>query len=453
MSKDLQEILDVLAYNRKESEQLQAHTKQVTETFSDIAKQSVDASNQSAAKADEAIQHSMRLLAKRGISVNLPEMIREESRVPQSPHIHSKRDWSELLTEARAAGFEQTVLEDLLTPQEMSEADDEYIRVKAAFSENTRLTKMDISLLLLTVALQCARQYIFANDKFRFRTAKEADEKIKASLKHATPTHWQDILFGPVPYDAVSRLDPMSDSTGLSAKTHRYRTLGHDPVLGWVFGPINILSNSLTKTDIVTTYEIHGGKIGPFYKGGTLGATEMAIEKAQENKYNLPAAIIKQAIHFGSDYFTKQGLPLPFVSSLDNDLAQKLVQRYSIDSYSVTRGATIAAFINTLITIIHKLFYDEKKHGSQELYEVRTRKLLMIANAIATSSNVIYVALSKDAKKLDIGGMLVTIYRIISDLSFIKKIQQEFMFEQYDQSLSKELQWVSHVSMRQDISE
>jgi hypothetical protein len=314
--------------------------------------------------------------------------------------------------------------------------------VKKAFSEKTRLNKTDISFLLLTVALQCSRQYIFTNLKFRFNTAKDADDAIKKPLKNITPNEWQKFLLGPVPYDAVKRQDPNSDSTGLSANTLRYRTLGHDPILGWVFGPINILSRSLTKTDFVTTYEVIGGKIGSLYNGMTLGAMQAAFEKAGEGKYNLPAAVVKQAIHFGSDYFTKHGLPLPFVSSLDNNLSQKLIRQYTIDTYSVTRGASMSMFINSLIGLIHQLFYNEKNHGSKELYEVRTRKILLIANTIVSSSNIIYVALSRDLKKLDLGGILVTIYRTISDLSFIGRIKKEFMQEHFDKSISKELDFL-----------
>jgi len=50
----------------------------------------------------------------------------------------------------------------------------------------------------------------------------------------------------------------------------------------------------------------------------------------------------------------------------------------------------------------------------QSLYEVRTRKILTYSNVLATGSNVIYVALFKDLTRLDVGGMLVTLYRLIA---------------------------------------
>ncbi|MBM7649787.1 hypothetical protein JOC78_002771 [Bacillus ectoiniformans] len=439
MSKDQQEIIDVLNYNRSESEQLLVEAKSKAETHSNSATESMAASERSIDSADEVIQRSLQLLSSRGVSIDLPKN-QKKAKIPKpARHSNEGREWNDLVKEAGKEGFINTNIDDLLTPQEIAEADSEYIRVKKAFSKKTSLNKSDIALLLLTIALQCARQYIFANDQFRFQTAKDADDTIKAPLKKMAPDEWKDFLFGPVPYDAVARLDPQSENTGLSANTHRYRTLGHDPVLGWIFGPVNILSYSLTKTDMVTTYEVTGGKIGPLYNGLTLGAMQSAIRKASEGKHNLPAAVVKQAIHFGSDYFTKQGLPLPLIGSLNNDLAQKLIHQYSIDTYSVTRGATISMFINTIIGLIHRLFYNEEKHGSKELYEVRTRKILLIANSIATSSNVIYVALSRDVKKLDVGGMLVTIKRMINHLSFINHIQQEFMLEIFDKDMEQEL--------------
>ncbi|WP_064091524.1 hypothetical protein [Rossellomorea aquimaris] len=439
MNKDQQEILDVLNHNRNQSEKLLDEMKSNVITLSKEAMQDNERSKASISSTEDVIQRSLQILSSRGISVDLP-ITQFEGKVPkQSNKEYYKRDWKEIVKEAHTNGFQDTTIEDLLTPQEITEADLEYIEVKKAFSQKTRLNKTDISFLLLAVALQCVRQYIFANDKFRFNTAKDADKAIKRPLKNITPNEWKEFLLGPVPYDAVTRLDPYSNSTGLSANTHRYRTLGHDPILGWVFGPVNILSRSLTKTDIISTYEIIGGKIGPLYNGMTMGAMQAAIKKAGEGKYNLPAAVVKQAIHFGSDYFTKQGLPLPFVSSLDNNLSQKLIQQYSLDTYCLTRGASMSMFINSLMGLIHQLFYNEKKHGSKELYEVRTRKVLLIANTIASSSNIIYVALSKELKKLDLGGILVTIYRIISDLSFISRIKKEFMLEQFDKSISKEL--------------
>ncbi|NEU30578.1 hypothetical protein GN156_07240 [bacterium LRH843] len=440
MDKESQKLLDTLKYNEHLTKTGMEKARRLTKEFQN--RETIDTK---ISDADMAIQRSLELLNQFQVKVDLPEQTADEDlyKMNSKQSVSEYKSFDAIVSEARNAGFENITIEDLLTPQEIAEADEEYNTIKKAFSKLTKLTKGDIAFLLLTVALQVARQYIFSNEKFRFNKADDADKAIKKPLEKVTPKRWHDFLLGPVPYDAVERMNKNSESTGISGNTHRYRTLGHDPVLGWIFGPVNILTSSLTKTNFITTYEVIDAKIGDPYEMGTAGAFHNAFITVQEDKLNLPAAVVKQAIHFGTDYFTKQGLPLPFVSSLDNDLAQKLVQHYNIDTYSVTRGATLSVLINSITGLIHSLFYNPEKHGSRELYEVRTRKILLIANTIASTSNVIYVALSKDLKKLDLGGILVTLGRIISDLSFIAKIEQEFIVNQFDESFQKESDYLN----------
>lgn len=299
------------------------------------------------------------------------------------------------------------------------------------FEQITKLTKADINFLFLATALQCVRQYVFSSEKFRL-SAKQGDQLVKESLKNVTPKSVENILFSSVPYDAITRTEEMIQdglSTGLSGVTHRYRTLGHDPILGWIFGTVNIISDSLTKSDIITTYAVQNNRIMGLYPAGTLGAFSDTATQIQKTPYILPAAVAKQAIHFGSDYFTKQGLPVPIVGTINPDLAKDMVLKYNIDLYSITRSATMATLINMLISCIHQLFYQESL--SKELYTIRTKKIITYSNTIASSSNILYVAITNDLKKLDVGGMMVTIYNLISNWSFQKKIKQEFLEQEF----------------------
>ena len=87
--------------------------------------------------------------------------------------------------------------------------------------------------------------------------------------------------------------------------------------------------------------------------------------------------------------------------------------------------------INQLIATIHKLLYNEDRDGSNSMYEIRTRKILSYSNALATGSNTIVVAFTRDLTKLDVGGMLVTLYRIISDYKFIHEIKRDFLKNEF----------------------
>ena len=68
--------------------------------------------------------------------------------------------------------------------------------------------------------------------------------------------------------------------------------------------------------------------------------------------------------------------------------------------------------------MLQPAFYDPNKDGSDRMYEIRSRKILSYSNVIATGSNVIVTAFTKDVNKLDIGGMLVTLYRVVNDYYF-----------------------------------
>ena len=67
----------------------------------------------------------------------------------------------------------------------------------------------------------------------------------------------------------------------------------------------------------------------------------------------------------------------------------------------------------------------------RKLYEVRTRKILSYSNAIACSTNVLICALTENFDKLDIGGIAVAIYRLITDETFIRQVKEEFIFGNY----------------------
>ena len=83
---------------------------------------------------------------------------------------------------------------------------------------------------------------------------------------------------------------------------------------------------------------------------------------------------------------------------------------------------------------------NKKVDIKRDLYEVRTRKILSYSNALATSSNIIYTAITKNFTKLDVGGAVVTLYRLITDYSFISKVKYEFINEILDNELRQEIE-------------
>ena len=71
--------------------------------------------------------------------------------------------------------------------------------------------------------------------------------------------------------------------------------------------------------------------------------------------------------------------------------------------------------------------------------EVRTRKILSISNSLASAGNIAYAIGTEDWRKLDVGGILVTLYRLFTDVRFITKVKKDFIETEMDKSLADEI--------------
>lgn len=329
--------------------------------------------------------------------------------------------------------------------------------IDAQFEEATKLDDTDISFLFFATALQCIRQYLLTGFKERLtdedaakKTKKDKKNDIKESSERSHLLYrpsLEQIISNPVPYDAM--YGSPGFNLGLGGNSHRARTLGHDPILGWLFGTANISTSTLTtwdfksyhiKTGITAkgdardkiTYKAYTNKVLSYTK-------DRLLNEGMEGKMAFATAILKQRMHFKSDEYSKMGLPLPLISVISPDFAEKLCKYGEKNGMNIDMGnlktiskqISISVLINMIIAMIHRMFYDENKYDSLSLYEVKTRKILSYSNALSSASNVIYVAMSEDIRKLDIGGIMVTIYRLTTDKKFIRKIKQEFLKEEF----------------------
>lgn len=356
----------------------------------------------------------------------------------------------------------------------------------------TKLDKTDVAFLMLATALQIGRWVLFAE------LSKAADKKIEKSRvshddksiqdmekekrnqykqKHINDEHvksekhrdWANIIFDGVPYDVCKGCGKYG--INMEGGYHRIHTLGHDPLLGWIFGTINILSDTITldKTYRFRTFNVQMMNKPKHWtsESNIPEALISACNSIREDSKRLPAAVFTQALHLKSDEYTKLGLPIPLLEAFSSDLAGKLYKE-GYDSLQLSKGlaiyagqATVSVIINMIITLVHGLFYDEEKYQSRELYEVKTRKILSYSNVIASSSNVITVAgmgiaalytenpeLGKKAvSTLDVGGIIVTMYRLISDTKFINEVKREFLEnEWYNAVVGEEYKFVTQVN-------
>ena len=325
------------------------------------------------------------------------------------------------------------------------------------FEKCTGLNKLDVSFLFLAVALQVVRQYTLVKFSKRLDDQTAANNTIGHGEEHSNRKHkyYNPSLIEicgskklkippcPVPFDA--NVGANGALRGGKQMGHRVTAIGHDPILGLVFGTANIATSTLTNKDL-QSYHIYTNDMGRDYfrnkanTGLVLSKTkDKLLHEGLEGKEKVGASLLKEIIHLRSDIYTKNSLPLPIVTVIDAGLAAELAQR-GLDMANIVtvgRQMTFSVFINTMISMLHGLFYDESVEYSRRVYEVRTRKILSYSNFIASASNLIYVganiSLGNESawKRLDIGGLAVTLYRIVTDAQFIRQVKREFIEQEF----------------------
>lgn len=380
-----------------------------------------------------------------------------------SPIVVSE-SWEDIVRQAEECYPYDVELEDILSQAEFENAYQDLESINKEFRQSTKLDGVDLSMVIVATALQTLRWALMPAigapiDKASRMTAEEGDELVKKLKKEFAEKHkdwpaekkqqgrrlrkqegktWKEIIFSKVPYDVIAGSKKVL-GTGLSGNTHRYRTLGHDPVLGWVFGTSNILTDTLTLNNL-TSYRVEKGAM----TNKALLIPQLFMETSdqiQSDKYKLPAAVFRQALHYKSDMYTKDGLPVPLLGVFNEALAGKLYSsQYDFlcfvrDSKIEGISAVLSILINMVISLLHGLYYDEGSDGNRDLFEARTRKILLYSNTLASTGNIAATLITKNAKMLDIGGLLVTISRLYTDARFIARAKEEFIQGRLDDNL------------------
>jgi len=418
-------------------------------------------------KADASISSSEALL--KSLNVELPAKPKVEARrifdeISQVPTYES------LVAKANKKYTYDVGFQDILTQKEFQEALDRVDEIHEMFAKKTSIiNKVDLSFLAIATALQTTKAFLFPIVAKRLGYGESVDAStrlshddasIKGEQRRANDEfknqhekwhgrgYWMNIIYQTPPYD-ITKGSP-AIGKNMEGGYHRLHTLGHDPILGWIFGTTNILTDTITFEDFQTNRVMRKPKM--MITGEALSMFNLFKESYEMTKadyFNLPAAVFAQAQHLKSDEYTKLGLPVPIIETINAEFASKLYKSgydalcFARDLKIIGASAAVSTFINMIIGLVHGLFNTARIN--KDLYEVRTRKILLISNAIASTSNIIHTMITGKLTNLDIGGLLVTLFRLFTDLRFMARIKQEFIQGELNNDLKKELRRMEEI--------
>lgn len=254
----------------------------------------------SSEELDKRIQESEDLLLMHGYK--LPEApVQKEN---EKKGVLVVPSWESLCAEAEAAVGTDVALEDLFTEDELKSNEQAIRQLNAEYNQLHHLDKYDVAVcataglisglvdILLVGIPQKTPEGLkggplsnYVRDYFDKKFPEEEMEKLANSK------------VSKVPFDAQDNRNTTIYVEGLSAYYHRLLSLGHDPILGFIFGVMDIMTGRMTTIDKT-------GKI----------VSQVMENYADRKESDIFAALSKQIIHFKSDITTSMGLPAPMMA-------------------------------------------------------------------------------------------------------------------------------------------
>lgn len=191
-----------------------------------------------------------------------------------------------------------------------------------------------------------------------------------------------------VPYDNQALIN------GMSSRTHRFQSLGHDPVLGFVFGVLDIMRGTISG-----------------FSYDNLTHTHTWIKETVWSNFESPKlieAILHQLGHLISDVATPMGLPAPFMTLIQGinmgsfgkkgrtvgEIARWMyLNGYDFRHFLISgiTPAVIEIVLRAYIMLRHYSEYGETKFDLASHPKYRT--MLLMAHGVATLGNAGKIAL------------------------------------------------------------
>lgn len=266
---------------------------------------------------EERIETSEQLLAELGY--DLPVMSRRQH-VTTPLRALVLPSWQDLCREAIESVGSDVTVESLFTEDELRENTLAIRRLNYEYNQIHRLDKFDLTIAAIAGLLAGAVDILLVGIPQKTPDGLKAgplSDYIRDTFDKKFPPDEMKKLanskVSKVPYDAQDNRNTMVDVDGLSAYYHRLLSLGHDPLLGFVFGVADILSGRMTTIDKT-------GKI----------VSQVMENYADRTEADVFAALAKQIVHLKSDMTTSMGLPAPLMGLFN------LLQFGSIGEYEQT---------------------------------------------------------------------------------------------------------------------
>ncbi|MED3396724.1 MULTISPECIES: hypothetical protein [Bacillus cereus group] len=252
------------------------------------------------ANMNENIALSEALLKELGLGDNVNHLKNSPSPIQKQKKVIQMPSWEDVLNDASMSVPEDVDLRSLFTEEELK-SNERYLKyLREDFNTIHRLDAIDYSICIAAGILAAAVDIFLVGIPEKTKNgiiAGPLSNYIREKFDEAIP--WKTIKKlerqFKVPYDASTNYTLNEYVDGLSSWFHRYHSLGHDPILGFIFGVLDIMRGRFTAID--KNGKLISQVVGDVPEG-------MSIFKAIGQVFG----------HMKSDVNTSMGLPVPMMT-------------------------------------------------------------------------------------------------------------------------------------------
>lgn len=252
---------------------------------------------------DDCITESEKLLESLGYGKKLAEQRKLAKETKQINNIGPIPGWEELCHDAKNHISEKVSLTAFFSEEELS-ANRAYIeKLNNDYDAVHHLDKIDWSICAVAGILSATVDILFIGIPEPTKAGTRAgslSNYIRNYFEKKYPPEEMEALGGnkyvKTPYDAQDNRHTTEYVEGLSSYYHRLLSLGHDPLLGFVIGVMDIMRGTMTTID----------------KKGKIVSQVMDVY-SDRKETSLFEALTKHLLHLKSDITTSMGLPVPLM--------------------------------------------------------------------------------------------------------------------------------------------
>jgi len=363
------------------------------------------------------------------------------------------RSFEELLCDANQRYPQEIGFEDIFTNAELA-ANAEYIcQLNAEFNSVHKLDKVDVLIPVVAGILSGAVDCIFGGfvrgadgRNVPGSMTEFVNELFNKALPADKIKNLEDIA--KVPYDALNYdnkgnviVEEIVD--GLSAMFHHETSLGHDPILGFIFGVLDMMRGTVTTLDFKGKFLIQA-------------AEGYSDRKAQ----NIFQAIAKVFLHLLSDVNGSSsakkggmGLPIPFMALFnklqfgkigDNDTISELVKSMFYQGYDFRHFYAMSIPVMITEVIVRVSYFAKRIHEGYDFSEAipvginhtdkpKLGTMLFIAHSASTAINTGKIIFTKNPLNINYPQWLAFARYSVKQLLWVLKekpaLREKYVFE------------------------